>query len=296
MADKKHSLLVGAHMSIAGGFEKALERGESIDCAAIQIFTKSNRQWHAPPIKKEDAETFKTARRGSPIKKINAHSSYLINIGSPKTDVKKRSLAALAIELKRCDQLGIQQLVFHPGAHLGTGEGECLDRIAENIDRVFAKTPGKTMLLIENMAGQGSTVCYEFEQIAYIRKQVKDKGRVGVCFDTCHAFAAGYDFRTAEKYEEMWRDFDRIIGIGRLKVIHMNDSKKEFGSRVDRHEQIGKGKLGTRAFRLLMNDPRFFDVPKILETPKEADMQDDVMNLKKLRSLLEPATRKKLGL
>jgi len=295
MAEKKQQLLLGAHMSIAGGFHLALERGESIGCTAIQIFTKSNRQWAARKLTNQDLNTFEAARKQSPIKSIIAHATYLINIGSPNKDTCKKSMKALALELQRCDQLGILYLVLHPGSHLGTGEEECLQRIADNLNDVFDKTPGKTTILLETMAGQGSSVCYTFEHIAEILSQSAFKKRLGVCFDTCHAFVAGYDFRTKKTYEDMWKEFDKIIGLKKLKAIHINDSKKELGSHVDRHEDIGKGTLGLEPFKFLFNDERFFDIPKILETPKD-DLKNDLKNIETIKKLISPRTKRTLSI
>lgn len=232
MKDKK-PLLLGAHISIAGGLEKAIERGESIGCTTIQIFTKSNRQWRARPISSDEAEQFKTAVKKSFIKPVVAHASYLINIGAPEKEIEKKSVEALLIEVQRCEQLDIPYLILHPGSYKQQNEQACLDRIARNLDRIFAKTTGKTKILLETMAGQGSSVGYTFEQIAYIRNATKHKRRIGVCFDTCHAFVAGYDFTTEKKYHKVWDEFDRIIGLKHLNVIHINESKKELGARVE---------------------------------------------------------------
>lgn len=287
---KKPSLLLGAHMSIAGGLEKAIERGESIGCTAIQIFSKSNRQWAAKEITKQEAEHFKSVWKSSSIKYVVAHATYLINIGSPEKLTCSKSVKALSLELMRCEQLNIPYLVLHPGSHLKTSEQECLKRIADNLNEIFESTRGKTKILLETMPGQGSMVCYSFEQIATLLDLSSFKQRLGVCFDTCHAFVAGYDFRTKETYDMMWKTFNSIIGLDYLKVIHINDSKKDLGSYVDRHENIGKGKLGLDAFRLLCNDKRFFDIPKILETPKTT-LADDAKNMAALKSLLSTATR-----
>ena len=295
MPKKKHTLLLGAHVSIAGGMEKAFERAESIGCTAMQIFTKSNRQWSAKPLKKETIKAFKQAAKESLIKNIVVHSTYLINLASPNTEVAKKSVAALIQEIKRCQQLDIRYLILHPGSHLNSGEDVALEKIAQNLDKVFKQTPDSTMILLETMAGQGSSTCYTFEQIKKIVQHSSNKRRIGVCFDTCHAFAAGYDFRTPEKYEKMWQKFDKIIGLSKLKALHINDSKKELGSRVDRHEHIGKGKIGTKGFSLIFNDERFFDIPKILETPAQTE-QDYMPNMKTLKRLINQKTKKRLGL
>ncbi len=294
MAEKKHSLLFGAHISIAGGIHLAIERGESIGCTAIQIFTKSNRQWSAKKITDKEIELFKDAIKKSSIQSVITHATYLINIGSPNKATSEKSITALRKELERCDQLGIPYLILHPGSHLGTGEEECLQRISDNLNDIFDQTPGKTKILLETMAGQGSNVCYQFEHIAHIYSTSSFKKRLGVCFDTCHAFVAGYDFRTKKTYENMWKTFDKIIGIKQLKAIHINDSKKELGSRVDRHEDIGKGKLGLEPFKLLFNDERFFDIPKILETPK-GDLKDDLRNMRTIKKLVSSKNRRTLS-
>ena len=294
MAEKKHSLLFGTHISIAGGIHLAIERGESIGCTAIQIFTKSNRQWSAKKITDKEIELFKDAIKKSSIQSVITHATYLINIGSPNKTTSEKSITALHKELERCDQLGIPYLILHPGSHLGTGEEECLQRISDNLNDIFDQTPGKTKILLETMAGQGSNVCYQFEHIAHIYSTSSFKKRLGVCFDTCHAFVAGYDFRTKKTYENMWKTFDKIIGLKQLKAIHINDSKKELGSRVDRHEDIGKGKLGLEPFKLLFNDERFFDIPKILETPKD-DLKDDLRNMHTIKKLISSKNRRTLS-
>lgn len=291
---KKTKLLLGGHMSIAGGFDKAVQKGESIGCTVIQIFTRSNRQWGAKPLTQKNIDAFKTVLKNSSIQSVVVHVPYLINIGSPNNKTRHASLHVLQEELKRCDALGIKYLVMHPGSHLQEDEQTCLDRIVKGIDTVLQKDTGSTMLLLENMAGQGTNVGYTFEQLGYILKNVKQKKRVGICFDTCHAFAAGYDLRDKKSYDEVWKKFDKFIGLKNLKVLHFNDSKCELGSRVDRHEDVCKGKLGKSALSLLMNDPRFFSVPKILETPKPT-LQTYTKNMKTLKSLLFTKTKKLLS-
>lgn len=295
MKTKKPTLLFGAHMSTAGGFEKAIERGESINCTAIQIFTKSNRQWRAKKITDEQAQLFKDTLKKSSIQSVIAHASYLINLGSPNTETVEKSKEGLFTELGRCDQLDIEYLVLHPGSHLKSGEQEALTRIAQNIDVVLSNYTGNTKILLETMAGQGSSVCYTFEHIATILKKSKNKKKLGVCFDTCHVFAAGYEFGTPSSYTRLWQDFDNIIGLKKLKAIHVNDSKKECGSKVDRHEDIGKGKIELKAFGLLFNDVRFFDIPKVLETPRD-DLSDYARNMTVIKKLLSTSTKKMLGI
>jgi len=293
MKKEKTKLLLGGHMSIAGGFYKAVEAGDSIDCTAIQVFTRSNRQWKAKAITQKDVDAFQEALKNSDIRSVVAHVPYLINIGSPNSKTRHASISVLKEELKRCDTLGIDYLVLHPGSHLGEGEETCLDRIVKGLNSILTDYDGKTIICLENMAGQGTNVGYKFEHLGYIIKNIKNKKHVGVCFDTCHAFAAGYDFRTSETYEAMWKEFAKEIGLRKLKVIHVNDSKRELGARVDRHEDIGEGKLGREAFRLLFNDKRLFTVTKILETPKPT-LEKYAKNMKKLKRLLSEKTKKLL--
>jgi len=298
ITQKRSRLLLGAHMSISGGFEKAIEQGTSIGCTTIQIFTKSNRQWLAKPITDEQAALFRAAVKAPDIDPVITHATYLINIGSPDKDLEKKSIKAVIDELERCDRLSIPYLVLHPGSHVGNDEGECLERIAKNLDTIFETATGNTKILLEIMAGQGSTICYSFEHIATIRKLSHYKARIGVCFDTCHAFAAGYDFTTPSSYKAMWDEFDRVIGLNHLYAIHINDSLKDRGSRVDRHTDIGKGKIGLEAFEMLFNDARFFDIPKILETPKQSEdkdiLEDYARNMRTIKKLLSDKTRKLL--
>jgi len=293
MTKNKQQLLIGAHMSIAGGLDQALVRGKSIGCTTIQIFTKSNRQWAAKKLTDDDIEKFKKTQKEFGISPVVAHSSYLINLGSPKKDISEKSTDALAIELERCEALGIPYLILHPGSCLTSSEEECIKQIAQNLNKVFQRAPGKTMVLLETMAGQGSIIGYKFEQLAQIIKLTKNKKRIGVCLDTCHVFAAGYDFRIKKKYEDMWKEFDKTIGLKKLKVIHINDSGRDLGARVDRHTDIGKGKIGLEGFKLLFNDPRFFDIPKLLETPK--DLADDKRNINTIKKLLTAKTKKELS-
>jgi deoxyribonuclease IV len=289
----KKTFLLGAHMSTEGGREKALERGASIGCTVIQIFTKSNRQWLDKSITKEEGILFKKTQKECEVKYVIAHASYLINLGSPKPDVKSKSIMALTKELNRCHTLGIPYLVLHPGSRLTSSADDCIKQIAAGIDIALEDSKGTTMVLLETMAGQGTGVGSTFEEIAHIRHLIKHKARVGVCLDTCHVFAAGYKFSTKTTYEQMWDAFNKIIGLEHLKAIHVNDSKKECGSKVDRHEEIGKGKIGLEAFKLLFNDPRLFSIPKILETPKSC-LADDAQNMKIIRGLLSPVTKKTL--
>lgn len=276
-------------MSVAGGFEKAIERGQAVGCDTIQIFTKSNNQWAAPPITPEQIRRFREAEAGGCIRPIFSHSAYLINVGSPDPAAYKKSREALKVEMERAAELGLAFLVHHPGSHRGRGEGPALRRIAEAVAWVLDRTRGaKTKLLYENAAGQGSCVGHRFEHLAELLKLTGSPSRVGICLDTCHLFAAGYDIRTEQAYKETMAQFDRVVGLKRVEAVHLNDSKKELGCRVDRHEHIGEGKIGLTGFRCLVNDPRLKGVPMVLETPKDAECTEDKMNLKVLRGLLNP--------
>jgi deoxyribonuclease-4 len=235
--------------------------------------------------------------RASSIQKehIVAHATYLINLGSTDADINKKSIAALIEEIERCDALQIPYLVLHPGSSQTADITSCLDTITENLNTVFEHMPGNTMILLETMAGQGSSTCYRLEHLAHIYQKSTFKNRLGICLDTCHIFAAGYDIRTQETYDAFWTAFDQIIDIDALKAIHVNDSKKELGSRVDRHENIGNGRIGLDGFKLLFNDQRFFAIPKILETPKDS-IEEDILNMNTIKKLLSRETRELYGL
>ncbi len=280
--------LLGAHMSIAGGVGNALLAGKKVDCDAIQIFTKSSRQWAAKPYTREEIELFCANRKATGIGTIIAHDSYLLNLGSPDGALKRRSIAAFVDELERCEVLGVTNLVAHPGSHVGAGELQGIKTIAKSLDEVHRACPGyRTKVTLEITAGQGSNLGYRFEQIAQIMDATRESDRLRVCFDTEHAFAAGYDIRTLEGYNHTFDEFDETIGLKKLAAFHLNDSKKEFNSRVDRHEHIGKGHIGVEAFRRLVNDRRFWGLPMCLETPKGPDLKEDVENLALLRSLID---------
>lgn len=294
--NNQYSLLLGAHISIAGGLDKAVERAQAIGCTCMQIFVKNNKQWKAKELEKEQIDLFKTKlKKASAIKVVVAHANYLINIGSPNEAIREKSTDSLSFELNRCQLLNIPYLVLHPGASLTGTIEESLEHIARGLNYVLKENPGNTMILLENTAGQGSAVGTNLEQLSTIYNKIIDKERVGFCFDTCHAFAAGYDFTKEKNYEDFWKKFDNILGIEKLKAIHINDSKKECGSKKDRHEHIGKGKIGLEAFRLLFNDKRFFGIPKIIETPKD-DLKEDIENMHILRKMLSENTKKELGL
>ena len=280
---EKKSLLLGAHMSITGGLEKAIIRAQEIGCTAVQFFSKSNRQWQSKPLTEQEVSIFKKTLAESSIISTTIHACYLINIGSPDPEIALKSRNALAEEYARACELDVHHLVFHPGSHLQTDETACLERIAEHINSILASAPAsKTKLVLETMAGQGSGVCHTFEHLAYIIERIEQKERIGICLDTCHVFAAGYNI--AGDYHKVIEDFDRIIGLSFLEVIHLNDSKKELGSRVDRHEHIGQGHIGIEAFKLLVTDHRLHHVSKILETPKETD-SDDIRNIETVKKL-----------
>lgn len=261
-------MLLGAHVSIAGGIYKAPARGVELGCTAIQIFTKNQVQWQAPPLSKEDIQKYKIAYQASGIKTVCSHDSYLINIGSSEPELLRKSRNAFIDEIQRAHLLEIPYLVFHPGVYKDGDEEDCLQIIAESINFCFDQI-GKTsvLVLLETTAGQGTTVGYRFEQLREIIDLVKYHQNIGVCLDTCHIFAAGYDIRDENMYLKTMQEFDEVIGLHHLKVIHLNDTKKPLGSRVDRHENIGLGNIGVEGFRLFMNDARLIHIPKILETP-----------------------------
>ena len=259
---------VGAHVSTAGGVFNAPLNAERIGARAFALFTKNQRQWKAKPLTDDDVGKFREnlERVGIDPKHILPHDSYLINLGNPYPEKRRRSLEAFIDEIERCYLLGLKYLNFHPGSHLGKmSEEECLEVIADSINEAIYRTKD-VVLVIENTAGQGSNVGYRFEHLARIIELVEDKSRIGVCLDTCHMFAAGYDIRTKEEYERTMREFGEVVGFKYLKGMHLNDAKSELGSRVDRHHSIGKGNIGIDAFRFIMNDDRLNDIPLILET------------------------------
>jgi len=279
-------LELGAHMSIAGGHEKAIEAALKFEMDACQLFTKNANQWNAKPIDRGAAEKFRERYAGSGLRGLVAHDSYLINLASPDEALREKSRLAFRDELDRCDLLGVPFLVTHPGAHMGEGEAVGLARVAECLNRIFGERPdGTTMVLLETTAGQGTALGRSFEELAAIIEGVEAQERVGVCFDTCHAFAAGYELRDEAGYQATMRAFGETVGFERLRAFHLNDSKKGLGSRVDRHAHIGEGELGAAAFGFVLNDPRFAGLPGILETPKGDDGEEDRRNLATLRGL-----------
>jgi deoxyribonuclease-4 len=273
-------------MSIGGGVHRAIERGCSIECTAMQIFVKNNMQWFARPLDKSEIRAFLKHVQRKQIDAAFAHSSYLINLATTNPQFHANSLRALAEELVRADQLELPFLVLHPGAHLGAGEEAGLSRIVDSIDAVHTVLPKtKTKIALETTAGQGSCLGDRFEQIAAIIENVREPERLCVCLDTAHVFAAGYDIGSERGTKKMFAEFDRTIGLARLAALHLNDSKTGRGSRVDRHEHIGKGKIGLDAFRFIMRDKRLAKIPKVLETPKDKELREDVENMKTLREL-----------
>jgi deoxyribonuclease IV len=283
----KEKILLGAHMSIGGGVHTAIERGRSIQCTAIQIFVKNNMQWFARPLAPEEIRAFLEHQQRAELSSIFAHANYLINLAATNPQFHANSIRALSEELTRANQLELPFLVLHPGAHLGAGHEAGLDKIVKSIDRTFRKIPNvKTRIALETTAGQGSCLGHRFEQIAYIIANVREPERLCVCLDTAHVFAAGYDIGSETGVRKTFREFDRVVGLNRLAAIHVNDSKTGLGSRVDRHEHIGKGQIGLNAFRFIMRDRRFRKIPKVLETPKGREMREDVENLQTLRGLI----------
>jgi deoxyribonuclease-4 len=275
-------------MSIGGGAHMAIERARSIECTAMQIFVKNNMQWFARPLERKEISAFLDHAQRAELKFAFAHANYLINLATTNPQFHANSLRALSEELVRADQLELPFLVLHPGAHLGVGDEAGLAKIVESIDRVFTALPKKTKtrLALETTAGQGSCLGHRFEHLAYIIANVREPERLCVCLDTAHVFAAGYELATEKLTKRMFAEFDRIIGLERLAALHLNDSKTARGSRVDRHEHIGKGRIGLEAFRFIMRDRRFRRIPKVLETPKGKELKEDVENMRTLRSLL----------
>ncbi len=272
---------IGAHVSISGGVENAPLNAEKIGAKAFGMFVKNQRQWEAKPFTQKNIDDFKNncAKYGFQPKHILPHDGYLINLGHPEKEGLEKSRKAFLDEMQRCEQLGLDRLNFHPGSHLGKiSEEECLKNIATSINIVLEKTKGVTAV-IENTAGQGTNMGHTFEQIKFMIDLVEDKSRVGICIDTCHSYSAGYDLKTPEGYKQTFKKFDEIIGFKYLKGIHLNDTKKAFSSRVDRHDSLGKGLLGMDTFRQLMQDIRFDDIPIILETPDEDLWPDEIKQL-----------------
>ena len=277
-------------MSIAGGVHIAIERARSIDCTAMQMFVKNNMQWFARPLARDEIRAFLEHQQRAELPSIFAHANYLINLAATNPLFHANSIRALSEELMRADQLELPFLVLHPGAHRGDGEEAALEKIIASIDKVYRKIPKtKTKIALETTAGQGSCLGHRFEHLAHIMDNVREPERLCVCLDTAHIFAAGYDISSESAVRKTFREFDQKIGLDRLAAIHLNDSKSGCGSRVDRHEHIGKGRIGLAPFRFIMRSRRLNKIPKVLETPKEKDLREDVENMKTLRGLIGSA-------
>ncbi len=286
----------GAHESIAGGVFNAIERGRQATCDTIQIFNKSNNQWRAKKLEKAEIDAFFKAIEDTGVTVAVSHTSYLINIASPEKTLNEKSYESLKDEMERCEILKIPNLVMHPGSHVGSGEEAAMNKIAENINRMFTELKNNHVtLLLETTAGQGTNLGYTFEQLAYMIERIENSEKMGVCLDTCHIFAAGYPIVKPTDYKATMKKFDEVVGLGRLKIIHANDSLKEFGSKRDRHEHIGEGFIGREGFANFINDKKLKDVPMIIETPKGEDLAEDVENLKVLRSLVKSVKSKSAG-
>ena len=280
--------IFGAHMSIAGGYHKAVEAAARSGCDCVQIFTKNNSQWRGKPITDDEVHKFQTALSELEISHPISHASYLINMASPKDELRQKSIDAMAVELQRAEQLGIPFVVVHPGSFTTSSESEGIANICRSIDEIHKQLPDlNTQLLLENTAGQGTNLGWQFEQLQAMIEGIDASDKVGVCIDTCHAFAAGYELIDPKGYQETIANLSKCVGLSRVRAIHINDSKKPFGSRKDRHEHIGRGEMGLEPFRNLINDPRFKNIPMYLETPKEDEgtADADLMNLDTLRGL-----------
>jgi deoxyribonuclease-4 len=276
---------IGAHVSAAGGVENAPENAYNLEATAFAVFTKNQRQWLAKPLTQESIAAFKTncKKYGYAPHQILPHDSYLINLGHPEKEALQKSRDAFLDEFQRCEQLGLDRINFHPGSHLKkTSEERCLTTIAESINWVLEQT-SEIIAVIENTAGQGSNLGFSFYQLQSIINQVEDKSRVGVCIDTCHAWSAGYDFKTKAGFEKVFKEFEEVIGFEYLKGMHLNDSKKELGSRVDRHDSLGAGTIGLELFECIMNDSRFDGIPMVLETPDSNIWSQEIQLLKKMQ-------------
>ncbi len=287
--------ILGAHMSIAGGYHKAVEAAAKAGCDCVQIFTKNNSQWRGKPITEEQETTFKTVSSDLKITHPISHASYLINLASPKDELRQKSVDAMGIELQRAFQLGIPYVVVHPGSFTASDETTGITTIRQSINEIHDQLPElETQILLENTAGQGTNLGWQFEQLEQMIHGLNESDRVGICIDTCHAFAAGYELGDFDGYQETIEKLAATVGLKRIKAFHMNDSKKPFGSRRDRHEHIGQGEMGLEPFRNLLQDERFQAIPMYLETPKTDDDGNDadVINLKTLRDLAStPQTR-----
>lgn len=291
-------LLLGAHMSIAGGVSQALDRAASVHSNAVQVFTKNNRQWAGPPINEADVERWRTQMPALGIAYAVSHASYLINLASPKDDLWEKSRQAQKDEILRAHAYAIPHVVLHPGSHTGSGDKAGIARIADALNRIHEETPDctDTVTCLEIMAGQGHVLGRSLAQLRAIIDQVEDKARVGVCLDTCHAYATGYDLRSADGYASFMAEVDRWLGLKTVKVWHFNDSKGALGSNLDRHVHIGEGEIGEEGFCHILNDARWDGIAMLLETPKEETLEEDAMNLARLCALVADKTRIPPGL
>jgi len=279
-------LRLGAHESIAGGLHQAFERAQSVGCEAVQVFVKSNRSWAVQPLAEEEIARFKERAQETGIQPVVGHTSYLLNLGTPDEALWARSRDALIVELERCEALDIPYLVLHPGSHVGAGEEAGLAQVAQGLTEVHAATAGfHAQILLESTAGQGTNLGCSFEHLAWLMEHTREGERLGACLDTCHVFAAGYELRTPEGYAATLEAFERVVGLARLKALHLNDCLGHLGSRKDRHAHIGQGHIGLEGFRHVLHDPRLTGLPGLLETPKSDDLHEDRENLQVLRAL-----------
>ncbi len=281
---EKHGDLIGAHLSTKGGLHTVFERAAALNASAVALFAKNSNQWKGKELTDDDCALFAEKRS---VKPVFTHTSYLINLATTNAEFHRKSIAAMIDELDRAERLGIRAVVLHPGAHMGAGPKAGIDKIARSLDQIHAAIPNhKVVTLLETSAGQGSCLGCSFDELGQIIRSVDDKKRVGICFDTCHVFASGYDLRTRDAYERSIDHLQRQVGVKNVGLFHLNDSKKPLGSRIDRHEHIGHGQLGLDAFRFVLNDERFRGIPKLLETPKKIEHESDQRNLRTLRSLI----------
>jgi deoxyribonuclease-4 len=278
--------LLGAHESVAGGLHLAFERIEKVDGESLQIFTRNQRQWHPAELKAEEIDLFKKAHEKSGGMPVASHASYLVNLASGKDDIMEKSIRNFVLELTRCDRLGVPYVILHPGSHGGDGVEAGLERFTRGLDKAIEKSGIAVQVLVETTAGQGTGLGSSFEELAYILDNSKFPELLGVCVDTCHIFSAGYELRTQDGYKKTIDALDNSVGLDKIRFFHLNDSKKERGGKVDRHEHIGKGAIGLDGFKNLLNDKRFAGLPMTLETPKSDSLDEDRENLRVLRSLM----------
>jgi deoxyribonuclease-4 len=283
----KQTLLVGAHLSTAGGIETAIERATQIKATAIQIFTRTSRSWTTKPYSDDEVNAFINKQNESNIQRVVSHASYLINLGSSDPALAKKSIDALTNEITRCDLIRIPSVVLHPGAHVGAGYDIGIQNIAQGLNTVFSQTPNTVSVALETMAGQGSTIGHSFEQLAQIAAAVSHPERIAFCLDTCHMHAAGHNFSTKKDYDELMNTIDRLLGLKNVHVMHINDAKVEHGSRKDRHEKLGLGKINIDVFRWIVNDQRLAHAPKILETPELETHLEYAQEIKLLQGFVE---------